>query len=228
MTQKPFYLIFLFAGIFSFSPLLAHALSKTTLSETANPLPQLAIYTESFESGYIPTRDEREDEHIVGVWRSDDDDQGDFFRAAIANAPLPVYEGARSVELTIDGRTDDGTLWLERTIPVNPDKTYSVAIDFWLWSERQSDVNQWYVVAYAGKKDPEVEADLPRISITNLTAGWQNYSSKTHVTSDASGQLYVAFGISCVWETVRTYYVDLVTVSVQEVTKSPKPPPFTE
>jgi len=43
-----------------------------------------------------------------------------------------------SMELFIDGKQDDGTIWLERKINVKKDAQIRVSVSFWFYSEQES------------------------------------------------------------------------------------------
>ena len=112
------------------------------------------------------------------------------------------------------GPYDDGTIWVERSFSVPPDSNVNVEVNFYLWSENYSAVNQWPVVAYAGLNNPEEELDFQIIGRTNDVAGWKQYIYQTTLKTDSTGNLWVAFGFHATWEVARTYYLDLVNVTV--------------
>jgi hypothetical protein len=117
----------------------------------------------------------------------------------------------------MDGRRDDGTSWVERQFKVAPNSTVQVTITFHLWSSRQADIGTWLVVATAGARDPETERDFTRLGLTEEAEGWKPYSGIWTVTADATGTVWVGFGTSVVWETIRHHYLDFVRVTIQPV-----------
>jgi len=56
--------------------------------------------------------------------------------------------------------------------------------------------------------------------VANQAAGWKTYEYAFHVQSDSEGQVWVALGISAVWETEMTYYVDNVRVEIAPAEQS--------
>ncbi len=124
-----------------------------------------------------------------------------------------AYDGIYSLEYTIDGTQDDGTIWLERTIPVEPNTDTRVHVDFRIYSHHEFHINVWPVVAYAGVADPEWEEDFTVVGRTNYGVGWLLYELDTTVSTGSSSEIWVAFGLSVTWETWRTHYFDYVQVS---------------
>jgi hypothetical protein len=119
-----------------------------------------------------------------------------------------------SMELFIDGKQDDGTIWLERNISVKKDAQISVSVSFWFYSEQESFNTIAAVVAYAGIVKPQVEDDFAIVGLANEAAGWKNYAYTTNLTTDSNGEAWVAVGISVRWETYMTYYIDDIRIEV--------------
>jgi hypothetical protein len=124
------------------------------------------------------------------------------------------HSSVHSVELFIDGKQDDGTIWLERKISVKKDAPIRVSVSFWFYSEQESFNTIAAVVAYAGIAKPQVEDDLAIVGSANEVAGWKNYAYTTNLNTDSNGEAWVAVGISVRWETYMTYYVDDVKIEV--------------
>ena len=124
-----------------------------------------------------------------------------------------AYEGEWCLELAIDGRHDDGTIWMERIVPANPKAPVTVVhIDLYVHSKWKSAANQWKIVAYAGVNDPERESDFTIIGYTEPGVGWFRYRLRERVWTRGSEDIYVAFGVSVLWESYREYHFDHVTV----------------
>jgi hypothetical protein len=122
--------------------------------------------------------------------------------------------GVHSMELFIDGKQDDGTIWLERNISVKKDAQIRVSVSFWFYSEQESFNTIAAVVAYAGIAKPQVEDDFAIVGLANEAAGWKNYAYTTNLTTDSNGEAWVAVGISVRWETSMTYYIDDIRIEV--------------
>ena len=135
---------------------------------------------------------------------------------SLARSTARAQSGVYSLSGTINGEHDDGTIWIERTVPVPAGRSsVMVTIDFYLWSPSVSSVNNWPVLAYAGVADPEKEGDFTIIGQTNQVAGWKKYSlSRAVAPGWGSSSIWVALGFGATWETTRTYALDSVTISV--------------
>jgi hypothetical protein len=124
------------------------------------------------------------------------------------------HSGTYSVELFIDGKQDDGTIWLERKINVKENAQIRVSVSFWLYSEQESFNTIAAVVAYAGIVKPKVEDDFVVVGFANEAAGWKNYVYTADLTTDSNGEAWVAVGITVRWETYMTYYIDDVRIEI--------------
>lgn len=127
----------------------------------------------------------------------------------------PVRGGQASVRLRLDGRQDDGTIWLERSLPVPAHSDLRVHVAAAFWSESESFNTTAETALYAGPVSPEVESDFDVSGVLNQVAGWKVYEHTRDVTSGADGQLHVGVGVNVVWETWITYYLDDVRVWVE-------------
>ncbi len=124
-------------------------------------------------------------------------------------------DGQYSARFYLDGRQDDGTIWLVREFDVTAGRTYAVTLSFSLWSESESFNTLAKVAAYAGGKAPDVEEDFDVNMAANEVAGWETYAYVMDATATSNGKIRVAFGISAVWETEMTYYIDDVSVEIE-------------
>ncbi|MGD1994207.1 MAG: hypothetical protein PVI59_13525 [Anaerolineae bacterium] len=123
-----------------------------------------------------------------------------------------VATGQSSARFTLDGKQDDGTIWLARPFDVAADEALRVRLTFDLWSASESFNTLAKVAAYAGSQPPGQESDFELGQPANQTEGWRTYEYVFDVRSGSEGRIWVAFGISAVWETEMTYYVDDVRI----------------
>ena len=124
------------------------------------------------------------------------------------------HSGVHSVELFIDGKQDDGTIWLERKISVKKDAQIRISVSFWFYSEQESFNTIAAVIAYAGLVNPYAEDDFAVAGFANEVAGWKNYAYTSELATDSNGEAWVAVGISVRWETYMTYYIDDVRIEI--------------
>ncbi|NWG09082.1 MAG: hypothetical protein HXX80_02010 [Nitrososphaerales archaeon] len=134
----------------------------------------------------------------------------DIFRTASV-----AHSGIYSLNLSIDGRQDDGTIWIERRVPVNPNSNIRVKVFFWLYSEFESQANTIAgVVAYIGMDEPKVEEDFQRLGTANQVSGWKEYYYSKSLNTGAGDEVWISFGITVLWETYMSYAIDDVRIIV--------------
>lgn len=164
-------------------------------------------YSESFENGF-------------GEWSADADvpedpnNPGQPVEWHINRVTNVSHSGQYSLELFIDGRQDNGTIWIERKIGLK--KRSQVKVSFWLYNEQESFNTRAVVCAYVGAENPEVEENFYVLGSADEVAGWKNYAYTAIIDADSSGEFWVAVGISVRWETYLTYYIDDVEIEVFE------------
>jgi len=118
------------------------------------------------------------------------------------------------VELYIDGRQDDGTVWIEKKMSVKDNSQIQVKVSFEFYSEHESGNVVAKVCAYAGIFNPEVEEDFIILGSANEVAGWKRYTHERSLYTGSSDEVWVAVGITVRWETEMTYNVDDVKVTI--------------
>jgi hypothetical protein len=123
------------------------------------------------------------------------------------------FSGNHSAQFYLNGLQDDGTIWIARNLTLTPDTTKNVTVTFQLWSQSESFNTIANAVVHVGTKNAATEADFHVVGAANQAAGWKSYSYTAQVETGASGNVNVALGISAVWETQMTYYIDDVVVT---------------
>jgi hypothetical protein len=126
----------------------------------------------------------------------------------------PAKSGQYSVELYIDGRQDDGTVWIEKALSTKRNSQIQVKVSFDLYSESESFNVIAAVVGFAETSNPEVEADFSVLGQANEVSGWKRYTHTATLETDSSGEVWVAVGISVRWEAEMTYNLDDVEVTI--------------
>lgn len=173
------------------------------------PGPEPITFADGFEAG-------------AGNWQpaadvpADPNNPGQTVAWNIAASPARAFRGQYSALFSLDGRQDDGTIWLERRFNLDPSTDYTVEITLVLWSESESFNTLARVVSYAGGAKAQREADfnVAEQPAANLSAGWRSYDFRYDTSSSTGGYLWVAFGISAVWETQLSYFIDEVQVRI--------------
>lgn len=137
--------------------------------------------------------------------------------------------GTASLQLVLDGRQDDGTIWVVRPIDIASGRAYGASVSVSAWSASESFNTTAHLVAFLGPRPPVDEASFPRPGENstgqdrtsgglreplNRAAGWDRYAFSWRTPVLNMNQLYLAVGISAVWETELSYFVDDVTVTL--------------
>jgi hypothetical protein len=193
--------IYIFAAVL----IIAAALSGIILIQPAQK-PQTTTINQSFEDGF-------------GDWvkgadvPADPNHPGHTVNWTINLAINQSSAGNHSAQFYIDGNQDDGTIWLTRNITLTPNTTRNITVSFQLWSNNESFNTIANAVANIGIKKAATEGDFHFIGAANQASGWKNYSYSAEVETGASGNVNVALGISAVWETQMTYYIDEVVIT---------------
>jgi hypothetical protein len=132
----------------------------------------------------------------------------------VSRVTSPVKSGQYSVELYIDGRQDDGTVWIEKALSMKRNSQIQVKVSFDFYSESESFNVIAAVVGFAGTSNPEVEEDFAVLGQANEVSGWKRYTHTATLKTGSSGEVWVAVGISVLWETEMTYNLDDVEVTI--------------
>lgn len=198
-----------------------NACTRSTPSPTSTPMIIPITSPESFEAGL-------NDWEIGSDVPDDPDRPGQSVLWSIEISKEQVAEGETSARFFLDGKQDDGTIWLARPFNVPANKDFTVNLSFEVWSETESSNTLAKVAAYAGTRRPVGEGDFNLEQPANQVAGWKQYTYSVNARSDETGQLWVALGISVIWETEVTYYFDDVLVEINTATTTsviPTTPP---
>jgi hypothetical protein len=170
--------------------------------------PKHIIYNESFEENF-------------SEWEMDADvpqdpnNPGSTVDWNVSRVTSPVKSGQYSLKLYIDGRQDDGTVWIERKLSVRKNSQIQVEVSFEFYSETESFNVIAAVIGFAGTSNPEVEADFTVLGQANEVAGWKRYSHTATLETGSSEEVWVAVGISVRWETEMAYNLDGVEITIR-------------
>lgn len=142
-----------------------------------------------------------------------------------------AVSGEFSVNFSIDGSQDDGTIWLVRPLKVQAGQAYQANVSALAYSASESFNTLAHFVMYLGTERPIVEEDFPAPGenttdtpnasrgglreTLNQQEGWRSYGFGWNVPEDNNGTLWAAFGISAVWETQMDYQVDDLRIELE-------------
>jgi len=124
------------------------------------------------------------------------------------------FSGKYSILFEIDGRQDDGTIWITRKLTLEPNSEKSVNISFQLWSGEESFNTLAAVVGHIGVNVPQAEPDFQVLGAANQEAEWKAYGLSKEIAVNNTGEVYVALGISVRWETKLVYFADSVEITI--------------
>jgi hypothetical protein len=145
--------------------------------------PKPIVYGESFEEGF-------------GNWEADADVLPDLNNLGhsvawnVSRVASLAHSGQYSVELYIDGRQDDGTVWIEEKIFVKNNSQIQVKVSFEFYSEHESFNDIAGMCTYAGISNPQAEANFTVIGHANEAAELKRYTYKqlcTRVQTEKCG-----------------------------------------
>lgn len=111
-------------------------------------------------------------------------------------------QGETALTLTLDGSHDDGTVWVQQQADLTNVNT--LAVDAYSPEPSFNEVTQ--LAAYTGPTTPLEETDFDRSEQVRDHEGWKTYEYQV----DHDGEGLVAVGISIVWETTATRFLDHV------------------
>lgn len=169
--------------------------------------PQPQTFTYDFEGDF---GDWTADSHLP----LDPNNPGELVDWKIELVSNVSFSGDKSVLLYIDGTQDDGTVWIERKLTLEPNTQKNFNVSFQVWSQSESFNTLAVIVGYAGSENPEVEEDFQILGSANEAEGWKTYSLNQQLQTDNLGDIHVALGFSVRWETDLTYFIDDVKITV--------------
>jgi len=139
-------------------------------------------------------------------------------------------DGSRSLRVFTEGRHDDGTAWVTRSVPVERETAYDATASVRAWSAGESFNTVRHLVMRLGPDPPASEGDFPPPGENSTDAGtvpvgglrepmdreggWEQFRFEWSTPTLATDALSLSVGVSVVWETDRTDYLDDVRVSV--------------
>lgn len=172
-------------------------------------------------------------EHGIDDWESRGHvgpDAGDDFEWYIETSADRAGTGSRSLAVFTEGDHDDGTAWIARAVPVVEGTAYDVTGSVQAYAASESFNTVRHLVFAVGPEAPTGEDDFPApdtdsSGATDLPAGgirapldreagWSTYEFSWSSPPLSTERVHVGVGVSVVWETDRTDYLDDVRVDL--------------
>lgn len=130
-----------------------------------------------------------------------------------ARSGAESYHGRFAQEIFLDGTQDDGTVWLERTFPVEPWSKIDVGVAFEFF--RYYPDMAFFPVVAIGVLDAEREYDFSSVPGTAV-GGWDYLTFDQTVETGPYDTIHLGVGITVTWETPGTFFIDLIDVSLRD------------
>lgn len=158
----------------------------------------------------------------------DPNNPGNPVEWSITTSTDQAATGQTSVRYLLDGLQDDGTIWLVKPLEVSAGQSYSAEVTAQAWSQSQSFNTLAHLVMYLGPERPTGETDFPDPNTNsstdafgygglreplNRSAGWEEYAFSWETPTFDTDTVYIAVGISAVWESHLGYYVDDISIT---------------
>ena len=134
-----------------------------------------------------------------------------------------MTDGSQSLKFYLNNMTDAGKIWIQRAFTVEPDALYRVRIRYSFATGDYGDLNLWRIIAGALAQPPKTRDELPYQGTTghggpnDIGYAWLDKAYEQELQSGPDGLLYVVVGVWGTWETPRTYYIDDLVVSLEQV-----------
>lgn len=184
-------------------------------SKSAPPEPDIHQLSDSFEGG-------------ISAWTINSMDvevNSSIIDWYVVSSSEKSSHGSLSAKLYMDNLTDAAKVWLERKLIVDPNRTYSVSINFDLASHDYGAVNNFSILAKAFPQQPTTrddvvsgvkDGDFPEGTFNGGVDDfvWLDKSLTKSVKTADEGTIHIILGIWGTWEGARTYYFDDVTLNV--------------
>ena len=197
-----------YLGISALCSILTASICILLLMSSVFSYPSFQVIREDFE-------EKLDDWAVDADVPLDPNNPGSFVEWNITRSNDVAHSGEYSLKYFIDGRQDDGTIWIERKLSVKKNSRAKIKISFMFYSESESFNTIASICTYAGIRNPEAEEDFVILGSANEAEGWKNYEYTANLYTGSSEEIWVAIGITVRWETYMTYFIDDVKVEVE-------------
>jgi hypothetical protein len=138
----------------------------------------------------------------------------------------PSYENAidssYSMRYYLENYNDAGKIWIQKFYSVEQNKDYIVTIKYKFASRDFGLANLWTIIAGVHLSPPANAQELTYQGHTgngfDFDTGyvWLDKNYEFNINSNSSSQLWIVIGIWGNWETPRVYYLDSLSINIQE------------
>jgi len=133
-----------------------------------------------------------------------------------------AIDSSYAMQYYLENFNDAGKIWIQNPFIVEQQKDYVVTIDYKFASRDFGMANLWTIITGVHLSPPDSAHLLFYQGHTgngfNFDTGyvWLDKNYEFNLNSDTSNYLWIVIGIWGNWEVARTYYVDSVSIHIQE------------
>ncbi len=133
------------------------------------------------------------------------------------------YNSTKSIKLYLDNMNDAGKIWMIKQFNLTENTQYEVTVSYKFATRDYGIFNLFNIITGADPEMPQEAGDLTFQGDTghgqeeDIGYIWLNKSYDLIQMTDEDGVLYVTIGVWGNWETPRTYYIDNVNISFDEI-----------
>ncbi len=165
-----------------------------------------------------------------GVMPEDDNRPGRLraWNASATHEPGEVRSGSAAAEISLDGRGDNGTVWLLRPLDVQPGQAYDATVHAWVRGPGSPANTISLVVMSLGPQRPTQERSFPGTGgevAQNGSGqpglrepvpgpGWHPFGFNATVEAGDDGRLWLSIGVTVVWEAEVVAHIDDLEVTL--------------
>jgi len=133
-----------------------------------------------------------------------------------------AIDSSFSMQYYLENFNDAGKIWIQKPFSVEQQKDYIVTVDYKSASRDFGMANLWTIITGVYLSPPDSAHLLFYQGHTgngfNFDTGyvWVDKNYEFNINSDTSNNLWIVIGIWGNWEVARTYYIDSVSIHIQE------------
>jgi len=131
-------------------------------------------------------------------------------------------DSSYSMQFYLENYNDAGKIWIQKPFSVEPQKDYIVNINYKFASRDFGTANLWTIITGVHLLPPDSAQELIYQGNTgngfNFDTGyvWLDKHYEFNINTETSNNLWIVVGIWGNWEVPRTYYIDSLSINIEE------------
>jgi hypothetical protein len=131
-------------------------------------------------------------------------------------------DSSYSIRYYLDNGSDAGKIWIQKPFDVEQNTDYIVSIDYKFATSDFEGINLWTIITGVHLSPPTSHQELMFQGHTSngydfdIGYIWLDKNYEFIINSDTSSKLWIAIGIWGNWEGPKTYYLDSLSIRIQE------------